>query len=103
MRCAVGRDHCGKPELGSFSVCLETMDWNAHKNFRLSSSRSTVQTIVQAFCKELVDLSSWGQSSAHHCGACSVIPKEFKVQPEDYADIRFTENEFAFDFFLLCK
>lgn len=106
LRHAVGRDHCNKSELWSFSVHLDMMNWSAHENFRhlRRSSRSTVQAIVQAVCKELVDLSGQGEE---FCVASVLLILSFqrnsKLQPVEEADLdRFSKSKFGFDF-LLCK
>lgn len=63
------RGHCHKSQLEDFFVLLEKVDWNILEILMhlRSSSRSTVQTAVQAVCKELGDLSSQGEE---FCIAC---------------------------------
>lgn len=60
------RGSCHKSQFEGLFVRLEKMDWSILEILMLlrSSSRSTVQTAVQAVCKELGDLSGRRKSSA---------------------------------------
>lgn len=81
------------------------MGWSPHENFMhlQSSSRSTVQTIVQAVCKELVDLSSQGEE--FYIASLLLIllfQSNSKLQPVEEADLDSARVNLDL-FFLLCK
>lgn len=66
LKPGVRRGSCHKSQFEGLFVRLEKLDWSILEILMLlrSSSRSTVQTAVQAVCKELGDLSGRGKSSA---------------------------------------